>query len=301
MNSKVYALTQNKVVRVVGLVTMAFFLALDFEIFIYRNAFAPTGVAGIGTLVQHLFAIPVGFTSLLINIPMLIFTYLRVDKKYAVGSLIFTIAFSAFGILFSQMDLSAICYEAKDTGGKILASVAGSFFNGLIYAVSIKLGGSTGGTDVIGMCVNYKKPEYDTVWLIFGFNAVIAGISFFVYGMDYQAVILCIIYNFVTGRVSDSVIKGARAAAKFEVVTTHPEELAQELMAAMHHGCTVIPARGMYSHTDKSVLFCVVNRREVVDFEKIVRKYDDTFAFISTVNGTVGKFDYESRRRKKKE
>lgn len=298
MNSKLYAWTQNKIFRVIGLVVLAFLLALDFEIFIYKNAFAPTGVAGIGTLVQHLCGLPVGVTSFLINIPMLICTYIWVDKKYAVGSLIFTVAFSLFGILLAQMDLTAISYQAADTGGKILASIAGSFFNGVIYSVAIKLGGSTGGTDVIAMCVNHKKPEYDTVWLIFGLNAVIAVASFFVYGMDYQAAILCIIYNFVTGRVSDGVIKGARAAAKFEVVTTHPEELSRELMAAMHHGCTVIPARGMYSNTEKSVLFCVVNRREVVDFEKIVRKYPDTFAFISTVNGTIGQFDYESRRRK---
>ena len=100
--------------------------------------------------------------------------------------------------------------------------------------------------------------------MIFALNTVIAILSFFVYGMNYQAVILCIIYNLVCSWVSDSLIKGARTAAKFEVVTTHAEALSKELMETLHHGCTVIPARGMYSGHDKEILICVVNRRQVV-------------------------------------
>ena len=72
----------------------------------------------------------------------------------------------------------------------------------------------------------------------------------------------------------------------------HPEELSRELMQSLHHGCTVIPARGMYSNTERAMLICVVNRRQVVEFERIIKKYEGTFAYISTVNGTVGQFDY---------
>ncbi len=38
------------------------------------------------------------------------------------------------------------------------------------------------------------------------------------------------------------------------------------------------------------MLVCVINRRQIVDFERIIRKYDNTFAYISTVNGIVGNF-----------
>lgn len=287
-------LIRSSTFRYISLVLLAFCLALNFEIFVFPNSFAPTGVAGFATLVQHLFGIPVGYLSLAVNLPMILITFFLVNRRYAIGSLIFTVAFSAASVLLGQFDLSSIIFVAKDGGGAILASVAGAFFNGVIYSLSIRMGGSTGGTDVIASLINHKKPEYDTVWVIFTLNAVIAVISFFVYGMDYQAVILCLIYNLVTGRVSDSVIKGARTAAKFEVVTTQPEALSKELMENMGHGCTVIPAKGMYSKTEKSILICVVNRRQVVEFERIIRKYEDTFAYISTVNGTVGKFDYKA-------
>ena len=119
---------------------------------------------------------------------------------------------------------------------------------------------------------------------------MVAGAAFFVYDMNYEPVILCALYVFLCGKVSDSILKGARTAAKFEVITTHPEELSRELMTTLRHGCTVISAKGMYTGTDRYIVVCVVNPRQVVEFERIIHNYDNTFAFISTVNGTVGEF-----------
>ena len=272
------------------LILLATLLAFSYEIFVYPNHFAPMGINGLATMVQYLFHFNIGYMSILINFPMLIVAFVVIERRFALRTKTFVGAFSIASLILNLFDLSAIVYCAEDGGGAILAAVAGGFIYGVIYSLTIRLGGSTGGTDVIAAFINHKRPEYDTVWLIFSLNAAVAGISFFVYGMDYQAVILCIIYSFVCSRVSDWLIKGARTAAKFEVITTEPEVLSKELMATLRHGCTVIPAKGMYSGSEKSMLICVVNRRQIVEFERIIRRYDDTFAYISTVNGTVGQF-----------
>lgn len=287
-------ITQKAPFQYAVLVVIAVFSALIYEIFVFPNAFAPSGLNGLATMVQYLFHFDMGYMAMIINLPMLAVAYFMLDRRYALRTLTFIVAFSVANVLFQQMGISetAIVYKVSDGGGAILAAVAGGFFYGVFYSVAIRMGGSTGGTDIIAAFVNHKKPEYDTVWIIFIINAVIAGISFFVYGMNYQAVILCIIYNLICSWVGDSIIKGARAAVKFEVVTTHPEELSRELMETMNHGCTVISGRGMYSHTERAMLICVVNRRQIMEFERIIRKYDDTFAYISTVNGIVGQFNY---------
>ena len=266
--------------------------AMTYEIFVFPNDFAPTGINGLATMVQYLFGVSVGYIALLVNLPMLIVAWFVLKRSYALRTFVFVVAFAISGILLRRVDLSAVAFYAEDGGGAILASVAGGFCYGVFYSIALRSGGSTGGVDIIAAFINHKRPQYDTVWLIFALNTVVAGISFFVYGMDYQAVILCIIYNLICSWVSDSLIKGARTAAKFEVITQYPRELSEELMRSMHHGCTVIPARGMYSNTERSVLICVVNRRQVVEFERIIQKYEGTFAYISTVNGTVGQFDY---------
>ncbi|MBR7098865.1 MAG: YitT family protein [Clostridia bacterium] len=272
------------------IVLYAILTALIYEIFVFPNAFAPAGLNGFATMVQHLFGFEVGALSLIINLPMLVVAFFVLGRTYAKRTLTYTVVFSVALIFLERVDISRIIFQAQTTGDAILAAVAGGLFNGALYSLSVKAGGSTGGTDVIGAFINHRHPEYDTVWIIFLLNVAVAAVSFFVYDMQYQPVILCAVYVFASSKVSDSIFKGARMAAKFEVITTQPKELAEELMQTLNHGCTVITVRGMYTGAEKSMLVCVVNPRQVVDFEKVIRKYDSTFAYISTVNGTVGQF-----------
>lgn len=274
------------------LICLSVVSALTYEIFVYPNDFAPSGVAGISTMIQYLFDISVGYLTFLINLPMLVVAFFVLNRRYAIRNFVYLLSFSIASLIFRYMDVAStnIIFRAEDGGGAILAAVAGGFFCGAIFSMTVKLGASTGGTDILAAFINKRYPEMDTVWVIFILNVVVAVISFFVYGFNYAAVILCIVYSFATGRVSDMLIKGPQSAAKFEVITSDPDALAKELIETLRHGCTIVPAKGAYSGQDRAMLICVVNRRQVVDFERIVAKYNDTFAYVSTVNKTLGLF-----------
>lgn len=272
------------------LVLLAVVAAFSYEIFVYPNDFAPSGVAGISTMVQYLFHISAGYLTFLINLPMLIVAFFVLNRKYAVRNFVYLSAFSIASVILRHVDLSAIAFRTQDVGGAILAAVAGGFIYGFIYGMTVKLGASTGGTDIIAAFVNKKYPEMDTIWVIFLLNVAVAILSFFVYGFNYAAVILCIVNSYAHSRIGDLLIKGSQSAAKFEVITVYPEELSKDLIDSLHHGCTVLPAKGMYSGEEKYMLICVVNRRQIVDFERVIAKYDNTFAYLTPVNKTIGIF-----------
>lgn len=282
----------TRVFRYLAIALFAVAYALIYEIFVFPNSFAPAGINGIVTMIQYLFRFKVGYLSLIINLPMLAAAWFVLDRSYALRTLTFTLIFSGTLLVSERLGIaeSGIIFEATDTGGRLLAAIAAGLFNGFLYSMSVRMGGSTGGTDVVGEFIHHARPEYNTVWVIFTINAIVAVASFFVYDLKYEPVILCAVYIFVNSRTSDSIFKGNRAAAKFEVITTQPEQLSHELITTLRHGCTVIRAEGMYTHSNRAMLVCVINRRQVVDFERIIRKYDNTFAYISTVNGIVGNF-----------
>lgn len=282
----------TKVSRYLAIVLLAIIYAMVYEIFVFPNKFAPAGVNGIVTMIQYVFEFSVGYLSLLVNIPMLIVAFFVLNRSYALRTLTFILTFSAALLVSEHFGIkdSSIIFHADDVGGRLLAAIAAGLFNGFLYSMSVRMGGSTGGSDVVGEFIHKAHPEYNTVWIIFTINAVVALASFFVYDFRYEPVILCAVYIFVNSRTSDAIFKGNRAAAKFEVITTQPEQLSRELITSLHHGCTVIRAEGMYTHSNRAMLICVINRRQVVDFERIIRKYDNTFAYISTVNGIVGNF-----------
>lgn len=290
--SLIRKLGNTRVCRYLAIALFAVAFALSYEIFVFPNNFAPAGINGIVTMVQYLFHFKVGYLSLMINLPMLAVAWFVLDRAYALRTLTFTLIFSGTLLVSERIGIaeSGIIFAATDTGGRLLAAIAAGLFNGFLYSMSVRMGGSTGGTDVVGEFIHHAHPEYNTVWIIFTINAIVAVSSFFVYDFKYEPVILCVVYIFVNSRTSDAIFKGNRAAAKFEVITTQPEQLSRELITTLRHGCTVIRAEGMYTHSSRAMLVCVINRRQVVDFERIIRKYDNTFAYISTVNGIVGNF-----------
>ena len=71
-----------------------------------------------------------------------------------------------------------------------------------------------------------------------------------------------------------------------------PEELSAKLLQELRHGVTLIPAEGMYSKTPNYLLICVVNRHQVVQFQNVLRSFPDTFAYVSSVNETLGNFKH---------
>ena len=274
----------------IAISVLAVIMAFNYEIFVFRNAFAPAGINGIATMVQYLFDFSVGYMSLLINIPLSLLAFFYVDKKFALRSGVFTIMFSFALLLLKRADLSAIVYHTANGTSTILAPVAAGTVNGAIYGAAVKLGGSTGGTDIIAACIRVKMPYFSFARVTFVLNAIVAGASFFVYDFNFEPVIMCIIFNFIASNICDYIVKGGLGALKFEVITSHAEEMSEELMKKLHHGVTVINAEGMYTHSGKQVIICVINKHQIVDFQSIVRSYPDTFAYVSNVSETVGNF-----------
>lgn len=282
----------RKALHIMTIVLIAVLGAFNYQIFVFPNDFAPSGLNGILTILRHIFGINFGMMYLVLNIPLLIVANHFLKRRYALFTFIYVAVFSLTSILLRNVDLSFITFNGEDSGARIMAAVAAGVFNGLNYSVAIRLGGSTGGMDIVGSLVNYRHPEISLVWLLFGINVGVAVASFFAFGMNYVPVILCIIYSFVTYRVGDVVLKGVRTAAKFEIITSQPEALSQALMEKLHHGVTLLPARGMYSNSDKSLLICVVNRRQIADFSRLIKKFDDTFVIMTPVTNTYGNFKH---------
>ena len=264
--------------------------AFNYQIFVFPNDFAPSGINGILTIIRHLFGINFGMMYLVLNVPLLMVAHHLIHGRYALNTFVYVVVFSITSMILKNVDLSVLSFNGQDAGERIMAAVAAGVFSGFNYGLTMRMGGCTGGMDIVGSIVSHKNPEINMVWLVFSINVAVAVLSFFAYGMNYVPVILCIIYSFVTSRVGDFILKGARSAAKFEIITSYPEELSQALMGRLHHGCTVLPARGMYSHVDKSLLICVVNRRQIPEFGRIIKEFDDTFLIMTPVARTYGNF-----------
>ncbi len=272
------------------IVFVALVAAVNYELFVFPNQFAPSGINGICTMIQYVTHISVGYLSLLINIPLAIWCYVEVSKPVALRSMVYVVTFSLGLLIFDHVDLSAFSYATDNGTSKILGPLVAGIIMGYVYSILVKASAYTGGTDFISAIIHKRHPDKAFFSLSFIINTVIAIVSYFVYDYQVEPVILCILYSFMSTTVGDKLMKSGREAICFEIITDYPEELSQEIIEKLHHTTTLVPAKGMYTGHETNMLICVVNKNQATALAAICRSYPNTFAVMDPVREVMGNF-----------
>ena len=275
------SLTQKSWVQYSVTVILALASALTYEIFVFPNDFAPAGLNGLATMVQYLFHVDVGFMALLINIPMLIAAFFIVKRRYTMRTLTFVVAFSVSNILFQQLDLSntAIVFDAVDGGGAILAAVAGGFFYGVFYSVAMRMGGSTGGVDIIAftLCKIFKRWKSSAV--IFAIDAAVVVLGMFVIG-DFVLTLLGVFSAFVSAVMVDKVFLGGSRGYIAHIVTDKYTEINAGVIERLERTTTILDVIGGYSGEGKKMVMVSFTMSQYAELVNIINKNDKN-AFVT--------------------
>lgn len=273
---------------VIGALALA--ASVIYELFVFPNQFAPSGLNGICTMIQHITGISVGYLSLVINIPLAIWCYVTVSKPVALRSMVYVITFSIGLVILDHVDLSMFAYATENGTSKILGPLVAGVMMGYVYSILMKASAYSGGMDFVSAIVHKHNPNKSVLGMSFTINVFIAIASYFVYGYQMEPVILCILYSFMSSTVGERVMKSGREAVCFEIITDYPQEISNEIIEKLHHTTTLIPAKGMYSGRETNLLICVVNKTQAATVNRIVKKYPNTFAVMDFVGEVMGNF-----------
>jgi len=273
---------------VIALVALA--ASVNYELFVFPNQFAPSGLNGICTMIQHITGISVGYLSLLINVPLALWCYIEVSKPVALRSMVYVLTFSLGLLILDHVDLSAFAYATENGTSKILGPLVAGVIQGYISSILIKASAYSGGIDFISAIVHKRNPGKSVLGMSFTINVFIAAASYFVYGYQMEPVILCILYSFMASTLGERLMKSGREAVCFEIITDYPTEISNEIINKIHHTTTLIPAKGMYSGKETNMLICVVNKTQAATVSRIIRRYPRTFAVMDPVSEVMGNF-----------
>ena len=280
----------KKVLTYAVIILVAAMGALNYELFVFPNQFAPAGLNGICTMIQYLGGISVGYLSLLINIPLAVAVFFKVSRSLALRSMVYVLVFSLVLVVFDHVDISNFAYSTPSSA--ILGPLVAGIINGACFSLLVRASAYSGGTDFIASLIHKFKPHVNFFWTLFALNVTVAVLSFFVYGYKIEPVLLCIIYSFTTSTVSDKLNKSGRSAVRFEIVADDPQAISDAIIKRLHHSATLVPGKGMYHGKETNLLICVVNRTQAATLSAIVREHPGTFAVMSQVSEVMGNFKH---------
>jgi len=278
----------KKVVSYLFVIGLGFVLALNYQLFVFPNDFAPAGLNGIFTMIQYLFGFKLSNASLILNIPLYLLVRSKVSKAFANRAMVFLIAFSGFLSLLDLVDLSPFVYST--TISTLLGPAVAGMISGFCGYYMHQMGTCMGGTEFIAKLIHKKKPSFNLFSIMFTLNVVVALLSYFVYDYKIEPVLLCIIYSYFSSTVRDNMNRKHQSAIRCEIVTDQGQQLGKEIIEKLHHSVTKIPGTGLYSGKEKEVLVCILNPSQLNELTKIVNRYPGSFVTVSQVNTVMGKF-----------
>ena len=86
-----------------NIIVSALLYAVGFVIFVFPNQFAPAGIPGLETMIQQKWGFPMSYMNVIINVPLVILTFVIVDKGYAIKSGIYSLCLSGWMMLLESM------------------------------------------------------------------------------------------------------------------------------------------------------------------------------------------------------
>ena len=272
-------------------------VGLAYFFFQNSNGFAPGGVGGLATITHHLLTLnelPSNWALLMVafNLPIFILVSIFVNRRLGIILIIYILVQSLSAELCERLDfIHAYCAENNTEDFEIVfACIATGVVSGVGFSIMFKRFGASGGTYAISALIKKSKPEANVAYVAFWLDASVVAIAFFVYNMQITPVICTLLNLFIANVVVDYAVSGLKNGYKFEIVTDNPDELSSELIARLKHSVTEIRVVGMYSHTDKYMLVCIIRKRQVGEMMKIIQRYPGTFASFSKVNEVFGRF-----------
>lgn len=272
---------------IIGIATLC---ALNYQLFVFPNKFAPAGLNGLCTMFQYVTGISMGYLSIVINIPLAILVYFRASRDIAKRSMVYVLVFSGMLVLLDRADLSAIAYHTDNGNSAILGPLTAGIIFGTCYSVLVRISTQSGGTDFVATIIHKKHPELNFFYVTFAINCVVALLSFFVYDYKIEPVLMCIIYSFTSSTVTNQLSKGMKSALRLEIITCDPEGLSREIIENLHHTATLIPAQGVYSGKPTNVLVCIVNKSQSVAVREIIERHPGSFAVVTHASSVYGNF-----------
>jgi len=255
----------------------AFIMAAGFVLFITPYKIVPGGVYGISIVLHHMFDTPVGLVALCFDVPLTIIGIKVLGPRFGIKTVVGFVLTAGFVDLLTFLwgDLPLVENDA------LLSSIFGGLFVGFGLGLIFKAKATSGGSDIVAMIISkYTKLPLGQLMIAVDSAIVVIGLIVF---KDWKIPLYSLIVIFITGRVVDIVLQGISYDKTLFIISSKPQELRDKIIKDLNRGGTFIPGKGMYNGSEKTIIYTVVNRREMAILQDFVHKIDP-YAFMTVIN-----------------
>lgn len=279
--SKIF--TTNEVKNYFYMVFGTILIALSVVLFFVPNNFTTGGTPGAALLLHKLSGLSIGSMVILINIPLLIWGYKYLGKKFAIKTI--------FTIVLSSILIDFFAFAFKDvvlTNNILLSSIFGGLIIGFGVGLIIKANASAGGSTIVARIISANSHIKPAQVILF-IDVIIVLASIYVF-KDIEKALWSIMSIYVTSKAIDIVLTGTLTTKVIHIATNKPEELSDAISSNLSEQGTILKGSGLLKHEDKTIMFLVVDVKKLALLREIISQTDeDAFMIVMEASEMLGR------------
>ncbi len=273
---------------------------IAWSVFLVPNNMVGGGVTGCSSILYYAFNIPMGYSYFALNGVLLIVGVIMIGAGLGFKT-IYAIILASVGLnLFQQIMPVEIIDILAIKNGKLMCTIMGGMMAGAGIGMSLSVGGSTGGTDIIALCINkYRNVSPGRIIMVSDIMIILSSLLFPSYTPDGELVefadkITTVVYGLifvaVNSYVIDLYLSGSKQSVQVFIMSRKYAELADAITNIFHRGVTVLPAKGWYTKSESQILMVITRKTDLNLLLKYVKTIDsDAFLSVSYVTSVYGK------------
>jgi uncharacterized membrane-anchored protein YitT (DUF2179 family) len=250
-------------------------LAANLNLFLAPSNIAPGGVSGTAIIINEFTSWPLGLTMLVLNIPLVILGFRYLGRFRFLVRTFYVMLLYNLGVDF----LARWIPPGGITDDLLLNALYGGVVGGIGVGLVYRGGGTSAGTGILGRILQMRTgiPVSQIYIVTDGGVILVAGLVF-----GWERGLYALMTLFVWGLVADYVLEGPSVVRMAFIITDKPQTVAHAVLNNLQIGVTAWPAQGMFTESERTVLFCTVSRPYEGALRSVVTGVDpDAFIAIS--------------------
>lgn len=249
-----------------------------------KNIFDPAnmvtgGVSGLAIIARQMWNVPLWLTNTLLNIPLFAAALRIMGWTFIKRTLFATVMLSV-----SLYVLPEGAFMQNDI---FLSALFGGIISGVGIGMVFLARATTGGTDMMAALIQKHMRHYTIAQIMQVLDGIIVLAGATVFGI--RVALYALIAIFCVSKISDGLIEGLKFSKQAYIISDCYREIADAILKEMSRGVTGMPVRGMFSNSEKNMLFCVVSKKEIVQLRELVSRFDSrAFVIVSDVREVFG-------------
>lgn len=273
----------NKFVQMVLLVLGTLILAVAINLLFLPNSLSTGGASGIALIIYYLYKVPVGFTVILLNIPLFIIALKDLGWKFCSKAIIGTVLLSVFIEITSGI-VNLVNIEQD----LFLGCIFGGLLNGIGLSLVFKGDGSTGGSDLLAQIIYKKRPISSIGQILLVIDSLVIITNAIVFN-SISIALYSVIALYISKKTTDVIFEGVNYTKAVNIISKEGDRIAREIIEKTDRGVTASKCIGVYTNEEYTHVISVVTVPQLPAVKKIVKSIDKgAFIYISNTREVLG-------------